>query len=363
MAAINRDGSLDYEDFPDWTAPPPAPPKTNMPGAPGTVNPIPPPNAAPAAGDNPYPDAADMWKAANNDPQQFYMNFGNKYFNGKLKQSAPNGGGLDVIANQLSTLSGNQWGVWDPKTEGDAKYYKGLKDPNGNFIKTLDGSDQMIWLPNGDYGGGGAAGGTAGATGGGLESILMQMLQGSQADKAATAADRKALSTRLNGLLDKYSKPVSASDPEIAANVEAYHGTSARSLADFREMAAERAHAEGVPSGAFDAQLGNATMAAGRAEGTLQANLMSGEYQARRQALSDILNQSGGNLNDADRMSIQSQISSIDGLLKGQGLNLESTRIGNQDTQFYDKLASDQAENANGLDQILTTLLLGGGGA
>ena len=197
-----------------------------------------------------------------------------------------------------------------------------------------------------------------------LSTFLQNWLQ-SQQPNAQTTADRSSLLQRLLGLADQYSQPVTAQDPTIAAAADAYHGTSARSVNAYREMAAERANAEGVPTGAFDSQIGNAQNTAGENEANYTTSLMNTEMQSRRSALMSVLQNAGGLMSAEDQSDIQNKIAAIDSMLSeqqieqtgqlgGESLSLEqllgegalgnqSTSINNQNNQFYDQLGTGNA--------------------
>lgn len=238
-----------------------------------------------------------------------------------------------------------------------------------------------------------------------LASYLQQLLAGG--DKAS--AGRDALMGRITGLMDKYGQPVNANDPDIANSTSAYEGSVNRSLDRNREMLAERGHAEGMGSGAFDAALSNDNAAGGRAVGDFQGQLMHDEMLSRRQSLSDMLQQGAGLLSAGDQSNIQRSIAAIDAQLRSRGLDITSNlgqgglenqllsilsgsqlgnrgldvqsqlgnsslslqrllglgsldlqRLGltNQNNQFYDRFAYDQGNNANNLDTATLTSLL-----
>jgi hypothetical protein len=155
----------------------------------------------------------------------------------------------------------------NPSVTNDPGYWAGRIAQTGGINNQ---SQQDYWTgrfmtPEGafnDTQGGGGAAAPAGQPGVGnnihdaLSSFLMQMF-GGRTDP--NAAFRSNLMGQFSNLMGKYSQPVSADDPIIRANADAYHGTRARNLQALQESMAERAHAEGVPTGAFDSAVGNAT--------------------------------------------------------------------------------------------------------
>lgn len=203
-----------------------------------------------------------------------------------------------------------------------------------------------------------------------LTDLLLRIMGGVANRQDPNSGLRSSMLSKFNSLMDEYGRPVDENDPIIRSNAEAYHGVQARKLNDYRERMAERAHAEGVPTGAFDAALGNAEMSAGRDEAQFTTGLMGNERQSRRSALANILSQSGAYLSDQDRMALQDKISTIDEALRSEGidnafelgtgsLENQKTQTSNQNTQFYDELANRISGNANSLDSLLLSLLLG----
>jgi hypothetical protein len=189
------------------------------------------------------------------------------------------------------------------------------------------GSNGWQWSPTTPETGGQSGGGLQQSNASAQNNQLMDLLMG--------------LFSRGNALLDKYSQPVTADDPLISNVVNAFHGSSARQEATQREMLAERAHAEGVPTGAFDAAVSNADTQRGLAESSLLANLMNNENVSRRNALNSLF---GGET----------------GLL-GTGLGStnanRSLDLSNQ--QFYDNLAFLMSTYGNNLDSYWASIFGG----
>lgn len=201
-------------------------------------------------------------------------------------------------------------GVYEGKPGGDI--YEG---------STLDGGNEGQWktlIKDGVNVGGGGGGNSDG--GGALSSLLMGLLSGKSSDP-----NRDAMYSKLNGLIDKYGQPVDPNDPSISGVVDSYEGDVGRSTNRFKEFAAERAHAEGVPSGAFDSQVGNAIMSGGRAVGDLRSQMMRDEMLSRREALMQTMQQSQGMMNADQAANLQSRISAIDGMLKSRGMDIDQS--------------------------------------
>lgn len=350
MARFTQDGNIDYSD-PDFEAPEPGGRKDtsydypyypegeqgqsptpvdqgpdNFPNTPGTPGPSP----TPIGGGQDWSGPWDEAKV-------------NSYYASR---------GVTPNATSPAYWVG-KWGEW------------GQTDP-AYFMDRLSHADE--------FGGGGAAepGGGGNRGNPALSNMLTRLL--SSIGGQRTNPFRDTIRTKLSSLMDEYSRPVTAEDPIIAGQTQAYEGKTNRAIQDYREMAAERAHAEGTTTGAFDSQIGNAIMAGGRAKGDFQSQLMGDELKNRRSALSDVLSQSQGSLNQEESSQIQREMAAIDGVLRSMGLDTQNrgldiqqelgegslanqrTGMANQDDQFYDKLSADQGNEDSQIDQILLAL-------
>jgi hypothetical protein len=274
------------------------------------------------------------------------------------------------------------YSVPNQKDAYEGQFYDKWAAANPDYKPTTAGGDpQSPYQPqtpvDPSTGGGGGGGGTAPPqTAGGLGSYLQNWMSQQSASNAGTAAQRQGIIDRLTKLADKYASPVDRNDPNIRSVADSYQGNVDRSLANYREMAAERAHAEGTPTGAFDSQVGNATMEAGRASGDFESSLMRDEMMSRRSSLTDALKSAGGFIGDQDTSDLNNRIAAIDAQLKKQGLDNslaigmgsnavgagananQATAIGNQNNQFYDKFAYDQAHQGQTADDAFAEYLL-----
>lgn len=376
MAKLREDGNLDFSQD-DWQAPQVQPQKTNAPD-PNSPEEIARQNAIYGPGGTAFkkPNADSVW-----DPQT------ETWSQGTAPAPTTAGGGNDVRAYiaQLAAMPGA-----DPSLASNPDYWEeainsrgGLNAGNRQFWQDASvGPTAFFNNPNRE--GGGAPAPAAGGGGGSdLSSFLQQMLMANGGNKTDPA--RTALMGRLNTMMDQYSQPVSATDANIAGPTQAYTGQVGRSVNAFKKQAAERAYAEGVPTGAFDSQVGGATMAGGRSIGDFETNQMNTEMQSRRASLMSTLTSAGNLLSAQDQADIQNKIANIDAVMKSKGLDLTdkgldinnkgldiqkmlgllgagntTTSINNQNSQFYDKLGADEADKGSSLDQILSDLLLGG---
>lgn len=172
---------------------------------------------------------------------------------------------------------------------------------------------------------------------------------------------RQSILDRLTGLMDRYSTVVDRNDPQIHAASDAYGGQMDRALAKNREMTAERAHAEGVPSGAFDAAISNAAAEGGRQTANMENQLIHDEMMSRRGALQGAIGESRGLLSDEDQNELGNRVASIDEAMRGRGLDIQeslgrgglanaSRGLDQQNNQFYDRFAYDQAHDTSQSD-------------
>lgn len=255
---------------------------------------------------------------------------------------------------------------YNPGADRQAAYYNtgghnviglpdGIGGPFGGYF-TDEGGWHFVPRTQREGGGGGAGGGNGNS--GGIRDVLASYLQklfgDLQSKTDANAPLRSKVMDQFSSLLDKYSKPVDENDPIIRANADAYHGIQARKLSDYGEMAANRAHSEGVGTGAFDSALGNATSSAGRDEAAYTGGLMSHELDNRRGALSNVINQGKDYLTTEDQQALADKLGT---LTAGLGFNGQD----NQDTQFYDQLAAGLGGQQNSLDSLIYSLLHRGG--
>lgn len=278
----------------------------------------------------------------------------------------PTGGSINDPAylDQLLAYYGQQPGV-NPSVTNDPGYWRGAVG-SGRFKGDENYLIQRFFQPEGAPEGGGQQGGGA------LDAFLSALAS----QKSDVAKQRQGILDRLMGLADQYSKPVTAQDPSIAAASDAYGAQTDRALQQYREQAAERAHAEGVPTGAFDAQIGGAVTSAGMAKASNVSSMVIDQLNKQRAQLSDVLSQGAGILSAQDQADIQNKVANIDAALKKEGLNLQGRsldiqqqlgqggldlqRLGltNQNNQFYDQFASNNAKdlNQNDIVELLRSL-------
>lgn len=335
---------------------------------PASPPPVASPAAAPPVNQNPYFDPG-----TNITPGQDIPLKGNGA--APAPGAAAPAAGFDTDAGILAQIG--KWAAMpgaDPSLGADPNYWLGeIKKRGGLSASNLQywqdagvGPTAFFNNPNRESGGsGGGANTVAAASGGGdLSSFLMSLLQG---QGAGTSAARNTLLSKLSALADKYSQPVTADDPNVKGATDAYTGQVGRSVNRFRKTAAERAYAEGVPSGAFDSQIGNAELSGGRSVGDFETTLMHDEMLSRRNALMQTIQQSGSLLSAQDASDIQNKIAGIDAALKSRGmditenlgfkgldlqkllgqgsLDMQGRSLTNQNNQFYDQMGTNSAHD------------------
>ena len=194
-------------------------------------------------------------------------------------------------------------------------------NPNGTDWGVYDTARQKYYVPNADVRN---ENGTwtvhPWGTGDNSTSTGAPTFQPWQEDPAWHAAILK--------LLEEGNTPVDANDPIIKAQTDAARVAGTREIATARNAAAERAAAEGLPTGAFDAAITGNQEKLGENLSGLQATLMANELQARRAKVVNALNFASGE----DARSLQAYLGNIDAVLRSLGLT-------NQNQQHYDDLA------------------------
>jgi hypothetical protein len=386
---IGDDGNIDGYGFDDYTNPDPSKSRRFTFDDPAPGNNTPDPNSPEAlAAENAIygPGGTAMQQPPAPAPMPAPAPSGGSRSPGYITQLIQSGmSPQDAVARYNQEFGTTEAQYYDPSQHGG---HATIGLPSSYLTDEDNWANATQRMPEGGGGGGvtstsGGGGSTSSGNGNSaLSAFLMNWL--SNAGTGQTA-DRNALFSRLSQLADQYSKPVTADDPNIKASSDAYHGETARAVQNFRTRAAERAHAQGVGTGSFDAAIGNAEMSAGRAEASNTTSLMNTELQSRRNMLSQTLQQQGAVLSAADQAELQSKIAAIDGLLKGQsndltargqditsqlgnkGLDItqllgqgaqdiQKTGVNNQNSQFYDKLGVDNASNETQLDILMRSL-------
>lgn len=179
-----------------------------------------------------------------------------------------------------------------------------MRLPSGEVIDTRrdeEGANALQWLVLGGDTGGGSQGltGPSGAT-----SVMGSTLGGQQGASGVQGSSfndqvRQLLMQQLGGSMG----PVSGSDPQIKAEMDAQEAMLERQRRQRRSSDAERAAMQGLlnggqSSGSFDASVASGFEDKGQALAGIQAQLFTRELQSRRTHVATLLNmalQSGDN--------------------------------------------------------------------
>lgn len=229
-----------------------------------------------------------------------------------------------------------------------------------------------------------------------LNSLLQQLLSNQSAAASAAAAQRAEqdkfrgnIVDTVNGIVKNNSGIADASDPTIAAATNAFKGQGEQAMRQAQEAAAARARAEGQSTGALDSAVTGGYDTLGKNTGAFSSGLVSTENNNRRNALLSASNIGAGIVNADDSNALQDKIASLNAALSasqtqgGQAIDwatllqkpllasisagpgyasagAQMAGVNNQNQQFYDKFAYDQANNDNN-DNLLEQFLLHGG--
>lgn len=192
-----------------------------------------------------------------------------------------------------------------------------------------------------------------------LYKTLNQLLTAQQANyadqQAQSTAYRNNLLGTVNSQIAKYSVDPTENDPDILGPTEAYRGEAERATRMNRESMAERAGAQGLPTGSLDAAVETGNEDLGKAVGGYKANLLSNKFGQYATGLSDAVKTGAGILDSGVSSDLQNRVSTLSA---AEAANRDFA----QNNQFYDNLGVSAADNTSSLQQILYSFLLSGGG-
>lgn len=242
--------------------------------------------------------------------------------------------------------------------------------PTGYLAKTPSG---WTWTQRGPEGAGGSSTTPKAVDTSGLDKMLQDMIAAQQSQAAARQAYNDKIHGSVLDTINTNSKPVTADDPIIASQMNAYRGDQGRNTQLMREALAERNAASGGTSGAMESGIKSTIEDAGNKTASKEADAMVQELTQRRGALQAALSTGAGVLSADESNNLQTTIAGINaqlgklGIQAGQSntaatLALQSL-LGNksldqQNNQFYDKFGADQADQQSQLDQLLLQYLL-----
>jgi hypothetical protein len=258
---------------------------------------------------------------------------------------------LNQMVSQLKTLGYNA-------VPGAIDEY-GRQDSiriNGQLYRVIDSSGKWAFVPSDDNysawggsGGGGTqpAGQGAGTGGADIQGLLSQLLAGQDTGRQGDFFNQ------LQGLIGQYGQPVTAQDPVIKNQVDAFGAAQQRGAEQGQAALAEANAYKGIPTGTQDAGTAAGYESAALNTGQFQASEIRNELTQRRSYLQQTLSLYGGQLSSEQARMLQAQIAAINAQLSNQQMT-------NQNNQFYDQLGLSAAQQEALLNAQLIAAMSGG---
>lgn len=261
-----------------------------------------------------------------------------------------------------------------------SKYYNDSRGetigfPTGYLAKTPSG--QWTWTQRGPEGASGSSGtGPTPVDTSGLDKIIQDMIAQQQQGNAARQAYADKIHGSVLDTINTNSQPVTANDPIITSQMNAYRGDQGRNTQLMREALAERNAATGGTSGAMESGIKSTIEDAGNKTASTEASAMANELTQRRSALQAALSTGSGVLSADETNNLQTTIAGINAQLGKLGIQagqsntaatlalqslLGNKSLDNQNNQFYDQFGATQADKTSQLDQLLLEYLLNAG--
>lgn len=168
----------------------------------------------------------------------------------------------------------------------------------------------------------------------------------------------------ITDMMSKGSQPVTEQD--VASQFGPISQQIDQGAKASRAAAAERLAAGGLNNGgqggALDAEVNKINEGAGTDKANAMGGFITQEMAARRQQIVQAIDAAQGE----DKTALQLQLAQMDQqirqqqlVLQDKGLGLQSTQIGNQNAQFYDRLGFDYGQANNNSNDLLLSALLG----
>lgn len=265
----------------------------------------------------------------------------------------PNGLSTDpnYIKGILSSWAGNPGA--NPSVANDPDYWvTQITNDGGLGDSNLAYWENLAMTPEGGRSDGGTStaptAGTAPAdtASAATNSLLQSILEQEQSQQAANQQQQAQVWGEIQNQLGTASQPVTADDPIIKPQVDAYRNEQTRATQATQAQEAESSAYRGTPTGTADSADQGAQEAAGVNTGNFQASLMGNELTQRRDELVSLLNSSVGMLSSDQAAQVQQEIAALNGQIQSQGLT-------QQNQQFYDSLTNGMANQNNTLDELL----------
>ena len=187
---------------------------------------------------------------------------------------------------------------------------------------------------------------------------VMQMATGMPASaasriaSAAKAAGTKISETILARLAQAGNLP-GFNDPAIKAQLDSYNAQQERQLRQGQGRLAERAYAQGLPAGFYDAQLAGSTREAAESAGEYGAQLVGAQIEQQRDEILSLLQLGAGLMTGQEEMELRALLAQLNAELAREGLAQSSM-------QFYDDLRFRSGSHEADLNQRYLEFLAGG---
>lgn len=186
---------------------------------------------------------------------------------------------------------------------------------------------------------------------------------------------RQGILTNVNNIISQNSGIPTADDPTIAPQVAAFKGQGEQALRQAREAYAERASAEGLPTGTLDSAVQQDYENLGKNTGAFSAGLVGQSLQERQANLLGASQIGAGVLNADQAAQLATTQNSIGSALANnqsqntnainwatlfqkpgllaQSLGPAYQGLNNQNNQFYDQFGYNMSQNDNGSNYTL----------
>jgi hypothetical protein len=272
---------------------------------------------------------------------------------GAPKPSQTDHAPLNSMISQLKTLGFDarpgpidQYGRQDSMYVGN-DFYR-IVDSHDGWTLVKDDGNWSAWGGPGNGGGGNTTAGQGAGTGGAdLQALLAQLLGGEDQGRQNSFFDQ------LQGLAGQYGQPVTAQDPVIKGQVDAFSAAQTRGAQQGQAAQAEANAYKGVPTGSQDAGTAAGYEAAALNTGNFQASEIRNELTQRRSYLQQTLSLYGNQLTSEQARMLQARIAAINAQLSNQQMT-------NQNNQFYDQLGLSAAQQEALLNAQLIGAMSGG---
>lgn len=179
---------------------------------------------------------------------------------------------------------------------------------------------------------------------------LPQQQQAPQQAQAAVAGgsvpQNQARNTELYDMLRARAQQglnVSAQDPALRAQADAYSANEQRASRNYLADVAEKSG----PNANLRGEQRMAAERTGQRTGAFEADLVGREISARRQEIAQSLESMRGLLTADEQMALQRELALLDDAARDKGMGLQQQQMAQQNDQFMRELALREWDNAN----------------